>query len=99
MVLTTVDKEEKADEIAKSLLEKKLAACIQIFPIKSHYKWKGKIENSKEFLCLIKTKKSKYKQVEKEIKLVHNYETPEIISIPITNGSKGYLDWLSKEVK
>ena len=99
IVLTTVDKKEKAEEIANLLLEKQIAGCIQIFPIKSHYRWKGKIENSREFVLFIKTKKSKYKEIEKAIKSIHPYETPEIISIPITNGSKEYLKWLNSEVK
>ncbi len=98
IILTTTDSEEKADKIASHLLEKRLAACVQIFPIKSYYRWKGKIENSSEFALFIKTKKPKYKDVEKEIKSVHSYETPEIISIPILDGSKDYLSWLSKEV-
>ena len=96
-IITTTDKIKIADKITNSLLKKKLASCVQRLPIQSTYRWKGKIENSKEFLLLIKTKKSLYKKVEKEIKANHDYEVPEILEIPITNGNKAYLNWLNSE--
>lgn len=98
-VLTTVDSKERAEEITKRLLEERLAACIQIIgPIVSFYWWRQKIETSQEWICLIKTESAKYKDIEKMIKELHNYETPEIIAIPITTGYSRYLEWISSEV-
>lgn len=98
-VFTTTDKKQIAEKIAKELIKKKLAGCVQIFAIESIYEWKGKIENAKEFLCIIKTKKSVYEEVEKAIKELHNYKIPEIISLAIIDGNKEYLNWLNKQVK
>lgn len=95
-VITTVSKKTDAEKIAKYLIDKRLGACAQIAgPLKSIYRWKGKIETAKEFVCVIKTRKSLYKKVEKQIKKLHPYEVPEIIAIPITESSKDYLEWLS----
>jgi periplasmic divalent cation tolerance protein len=98
--LTTTEKKNDAKKIAKLLLEKRLASCVQIFgPTLSTYWWKGKIEKAKEWLCIIKSKKELYKDIEKAIKEVHPYEIPEIIAIPIITGSKDYFKWLNKELK
>jgi len=99
-ILTTVEKKKDAEKIAKIIAEKRLAGCIQIIgPITSTYWWEGKLEKSKEYLLAIKTRKELYKEVEKEIKKVHPYKVPEIIAIPIIEGSEEYLKWLSKETK
>ncbi|UCG95458.1 MAG: divalent-cation tolerance protein CutA [archaeon] len=97
IVLTTTATREDAEKIADFLLEKKLAACVQIFPISSKYLWKGKVERSGEFLCLVKTKDELYQPVEQAIREVHPYQTPEIVAIPVTKASQSYLDWLDKE--
>lgn len=97
-VITTVSSRRDAEKISKTLIDKRLAACVQIgCPIKSIYRWKGKIETAKEWVCVIKTKKVLYKKVEKLIKENHPYEIPEIIAIPIIEGAKDYLKWLSEE--
>jgi len=97
-VITTVSKKTDAEKIAKSLIDKRLVACAQIAgPMKSVYRWKGKIENAKEWVCVIKTRKTLYKKVETAIKKIHPYEVPEIIAIPIIKGSKDYLKWLFDE--
>ena len=97
-VITTVSKKSDAEKIAKSLIDKRFAACVQIIgPIKSIYRWKGKIETAKEFVCVIKTRKNLYKKVEKRIKELHPYEVPEIIAMPIVAVDKDYLKWLSNE--
>lgn len=99
-VFTTVEKKEDAEKIANVAVEKRLAGCVQILgPIKSTYWWKGKIENADEYLCIIKSKKSLYAELEKVIKDIHPYETPEIIAIPIVTGYQGYLKWLGGELK
>jgi len=68
-------------------------------PITSTYRWKGKLETTEEWLCLIKTRESLYQKLEKIIKSLHSYETPEIIAIPIIKGSKEYLSWLDNETE
>jgi periplasmic divalent cation tolerance protein len=79
-------------------VEQKLAACVQINgPIESTYRWKGKVETSTEWLCLIKTWEDLFGKVEAAIKKLHPYETPEIIAVPIVKGSKEYLTWLDAE--
>jgi len=98
-VLSTVPGIKKARILAGLLISKRLAACIQILPgLESHYRWKGNKETSKEALLIIKTKTSAYKKLEKAILQNHPYEVPEIICLPITRGSKTYLDWISGEV-
>jgi periplasmic divalent cation tolerance protein len=95
-VSTTTDTKEEAEKISDLLITNKIAACIQILgPIKSIYWWNGKIERADEWLCLIKSKKSNYKKVEKIILENHSYETPELVAIPIQNASPAYSKWLS----
>ena len=96
-VITTIDSEEMAEEITKHLLKKRVASCVQILPISSSYWWKGKIEKSKEYLCLIKGKN--FNKIEKAIKEVHPYVIPEILELPITRGNVDYLNWINKETK
>ncbi|HBH87917.1 MAG TPA: cytochrome C biogenesis protein CcdA [Syntrophaceae bacterium] len=94
-VTTTTDKREDAEKIAFALVEKKIAACTQIVgPITSIYRWKGNIETAEEWLCVIKSRKTLYEEIEKTIKAVHSYEVPEIIAVPIVAGSEDYLKWL-----
>ena len=98
-VTTTTESREQAKKIADFLVEQKLVACVQIVgPIESTYRWKGKVENAQEWLCLIKTRDDFYKEVESAIKEMHSYETPEIIVVQILKGSKEYLNWLDDEL-
>ena len=97
-ISTTTETKEESQKIARSLIEQKLAACVQITgPIESTYRWKGKVETASEWLCLIKTRSSLFKKVETAIKKLHSYETPEIIAVPIVKGSKEYLNWMDDE--
>jgi periplasmic divalent cation tolerance protein len=99
-ITTTTETKEQAEKIAKHMVEAKLAACVQIVgPITSIYRWKGKVENAQEWLCLIKTKDDLYNKVEAAMKSLHPYETPEIIAVPILKGSKEYLNWLDNEIE
>jgi periplasmic divalent cation tolerance protein len=99
-VVTTTEHKEDAEKIGKALVEKRLAACAQLVgPITSTYWWKGTIETAEEWLCYVKTHKSLYDELEKAIKSIHPYETPEIIAVPIVCGSDDYLEWLNSEVK
>jgi periplasmic divalent cation tolerance protein len=94
-VMTATDKREDAERIARSLVERRLAGCVQIVgSVTSIYRWKGKIETAGEWLCLIKSRAELYGTIESAILALHPYETPEIIALPITAGSRDYLAWL-----
>ena len=94
-VFTTVDDREKAELIADRLVEKRLAACVQITgPITSVYRWKGKKERSKEWLLIIKSDENHYLLLEEEIRSLHSYEIPEIVASPIVFGNRSYLAWI-----
>ncbi|MDL1965385.1 MAG: divalent-cation tolerance protein CutA [Candidatus Desulfofervidus auxilii] len=99
-IITTTDKKQNAEKIAKTLVEKRLAGCVQILgPIVSTYWWKDNIETAEEWLCFIKSKRELYDELEEAIKEIHPYEIPEIVAIPIVAGNKEYLEWLSNELK
>ena len=94
-VSTTTETKEDARKIALYLVGQKLAACAQILgPIESTYTWKSKVETAIEWLCLIKTRENLFGKVEAAIKKLHPYETPEIIAVPVTQGSGDYLRWI-----
>lgn len=99
VVTTTFSEQKDAHNFADIILKERLASCIQITAIESIYWWKNSLEKANEFLCIIKTKKSLYKKLEKRIKEIHSYEVPEIVAIDIKNGSKDYLNWIEKETK
>ncbi|USD68204.1 divalent-cation tolerance protein CutA [Vibrio sp. SCSIO 43136] len=94
-VLSTYCDDEVGKTIIDSLLNKKLAACIQVMPIQSHYLWQGEICQDSEKLMIIKTTHVLYESVEAEIVALHDYETPQVVQLPITNGLEAYLQWLS----
>ncbi len=99
-VVTAVGNEDEAEKISQMVVEKRLAGCAQVIgPITSIYWWKGKIERAEEWLCLIKSRADLYQELESTILEVHSYENPEILAIPVINGSKRYLAWLESELK
>jgi periplasmic divalent cation tolerance protein len=99
-VFISVKTKENAKKIGKALLNKRLAGCVQIIgPIISQYWWKGKIELSEEWLCLIKSRRTLYEELEQTVKQMHTYEVPEVIALPIIDGNTDYLEWLRKELK
>lgn len=98
-VLTTAGSEEEAGSIAEMLVERRLAACVQVVgPVVSRYRWQGAIEEGREWQCLAKTTRAAYESVEATIREVHSYDEPEIIATPIVAGSTGYLAWIENEV-
>lgn len=98
MIMVTVGKEEEATEIARLLVENKLAACVNILPgIRSIYRWQGEICDDSELICIIKTRNALLPQVMEAVKNIHSYEVPEIISLRIDEGSDDYLKWLATE--
>lgn len=99
-VLTTVEHKADAEKIAGSLVDKKLAACVQILgPLTSCYRWQGKVESAQEYLCLIKSRQDLFPDLEAAIKDLHPYEVPEILAMPVSAGGRNYLDWLAAELK
>ena len=82
------------------MVEQRLAACVQIVgPITSTYRWQGKVETTEEWLCVIKSRGALYEALEQAIRGVHPYEEPEILAMPITEGSQSYLHWLDENLK
>lgn len=99
-VLTTAGSEEEAERISAALLERRLAACVQIAgPIASRYRWRGEVETAREWMCLAKTEAARYPDVEAAIREAHSYDEPEIVATPIVAGSAGYLEWLSESLR
>lgn len=97
VVLITAPKEAEAVKIAKALVEKRLAACVNVISdIRSIYRWQGKIEDDTEMLLIIKTKKGLFDALAAEVKEIHSYTVPEIIALPIVQGQADYLKWLSE---
>jgi periplasmic divalent cation tolerance protein len=95
LVLTTIDSDEHAERIVDSVLEAKLAACLQLMPIKSCYVWEGKIARDNEVLILIKAKSADYDDLAACIRAAHTYAVPEIMRLDITAGAQSYLDWIT----
>jgi len=96
VVLMTAATNEEATRIAELLVNKKLAACVQILPeMQSIYVWKGAVQREREFLLLAKTTSANFADLEREVRAIHSYETPEIIALPITASSESYLKWLT----
>jgi periplasmic divalent cation tolerance protein len=99
LLISTCPSEEEANRIAKALLKQKLIACANIFPIRSIYWWKGKLEESKEFLLIMKTLEESLEEVERRIRLLHPYEIPEIIALSVAKVSRDYEDWIGRCLK
>lgn len=97
IVSTTTDTRENADAISNTLLQKKLIACAQRSTTQSSYRWKSKIIESDEILLEMKTKRSLFKYIKKEIESIHTYDVPEIIMIPLLDANTFYLEWIEKE--
>jgi periplasmic divalent cation tolerance protein len=100
IVLSTTGSEDEARKIARELVERRLAACVNILPpVESIYRWRGKIETGREWLLLIKTTAERFTAVNDTIRELHSYELPECIAIEIEDGSPEYLRWLSDSTR
>jgi periplasmic divalent cation tolerance protein len=100
VVLVTCGSEDEALKIANILVGDRLAACVNLVaPIRSVYRWEGKIWDEKEWLLIIKTQKHRFEALERKVKSLHSYSVPEIISLPITEGSSAYLNWIRENTE
>ncbi len=95
VVFMTAANGEEATRLADMLVGAHLAACVQILPeIESVYRWQGKVERQAEVLLIAKTTRGKFDELEREVRALHSYDTPEIVAVPILTGSTPYLEWL-----
>ncbi len=99
LVLVTTASKEESEIIAVALVESRLAACVNIFPISSIYRWQGHIQSDSEYQMLIKTDIQLFSDIEAKIKELHSYSVPEIIAIDIVAGSGSYLNWLGESLR
>jgi len=98
--LVTCSSRSEARKIARALLTKKRAACVNILGgLESHYWWRGQLETAREFLLLIKTTRPKMGSVTSAVKAAHSYEVPEVIFVNVVEGERNYLEWISKSVR
>lgn len=97
MVFVTAGSPEEGERLARALVEERLAACVnRITPVRSIYRWEGKVEQSEEELLVIKTRRGLFERVKKRVQELHSYSVPEIVALPIVEGSEGYLRWLGE---
>lgn len=100
LILSTAGSREEAERIAEALVERRLAACVNVVgPIRSIYRWQGTMERAEEFLLLIKSMAAQIAAVAAALKELHSYEVPECIEVPITAGSEAYLAWIAENVR
>jgi periplasmic divalent cation tolerance protein len=99
VVMTTVGTEEQANLIAREIVERRQAACVNIVPgVRSIYRWKGKIRKDGELLLIVKTLEGELDDVTATIRELHSYELPEILSFRVDRGEQGFLDWIAASV-
>lgn len=100
VILVTTGNLRESRRIARRLVQSRLAACVNITqPVRSVYRWEGKVAEDREFLLIIKTSRKRFAEVKSTVLKIHSYTTPEVISLPILEGSESYLAWLDHSVK
>lgn len=101
VVLVTCATLEEARKIARAVVEKRLAACVNIVThaVESFYTWEGKLENSSEYLLMMKTSEERLSELQKEVMSLHSYDTPEFVVLAIVAGSEEYLKWVGESVE
>jgi periplasmic divalent cation tolerance protein len=100
LVFTTLPSADKAAELAKALVEERLAACANLLPaIRSIYRWQGKLQDENEVLVLLKTRAEHLERLKLRILELHPYEVPEVLAVPVEAGYQPYLDWIAGETK
>jgi periplasmic divalent cation tolerance protein len=100
IILSTAGSREEAERLAEALVERRLAACVNVVgPIRSVYRWQGEVERADEFLLFIKSTAAQFAAVAAAIQELHSYELPECVELAVTAGSDAYLNWLAENVK
>jgi periplasmic divalent cation tolerance protein len=98
VVLTTCGSEDEARKLASVLIEKHMAACVNITsPVTSVYRWKGSIEQAQEWMLIIKSRRERFEELRVVLESAHSYELPEVLAIPVVEGSPNYLAWVEAE--
>lgn len=98
LILTTVPDDDRAEMLARALVEERLAACVNVHaPMVSVYRWKGAVERELERQIVIKTTRGRVPAVEERVRALHSYELPEFLVVPVDGGSQAYLDWVREE--
>lgn len=99
VVYVTVGSSDEGDRLAQVLVEERLAACVnRIRPVHSIYRWQGQVERSEEELLIVKTKRDLFDRLRQRVQALHSYSVPEIIALPILEGSEDYLKWLEEQL-
>jgi len=101
VVMVTCRSRAEAGKIARAVVEARLTACANVLgsPVQSIYRWRGKVETANEVLVVIKSTRKRFAALEREIRRLHSYDTPEIIAVPIAAGSKAYLEWIEESAE
>jgi periplasmic divalent cation tolerance protein len=100
VVLSTCASEEEAGKLARMLVERRLAACVNVLPkVTSVYRWKGEIESATEWLLLVKTSRAHFEALRAALEAAHSYELPEALALSVVDGSPAYLDWLDASLR
>ena len=100
VVLSTCSNPSEAEAIAQGLIEKRLAACVNVVAgVRSIYRWRGAVEEASECLLVIKSRRELFNQLRSEVERLHSYEVPELLALAVTDGSPPYLSWLDRELR
>jgi len=99
VVISTCANRKEADKIARDIVGRRLVACVNVLPVRSCYRWNGKVRVDREYLIIAKTRSERFTKLKSRILALHSYHLPEIISLKIEDGYQKYLDWIDSEVR
>ena len=100
ILLSTVESAQTAEKIASTVVEERLAACVNVLPgVSSYFRWEGEIQREQEFMLILKTSTDRLRELIERIETLHPYEVPEIVSVPVEEGHQPFLDWVERETR